>query len=111
MLGHVHAFLDLHKMSLKLLKVLDVVELDLLCEVVAHLQVVSHVEQVFGELADGVLSGGVDLLLVSLHGVVVLSQLIDQLLFVLLDLFFESFDLFVLLSDQLLDLVDVSLGQ
>jgi hypothetical protein len=111
MLSHAHSLFDFYKTLLKFLKILDVVEFDLLSEVVPHLQVVSHIEQVLSEFANRELSGRVNLLLVSLDGVVVLGQLIDQLFFVLLDLFFENFDFLILLGNQLLDFVDVGLGQ
>jgi hypothetical protein len=107
MLSHVHPLFHLHKALLKFLKILYLIKFDLLSEVVAHLQVVSDVEEVLGEFADGELSGGVDLLLVALDGVVVLGQLIDQLLLVLLHLFFETLDFLILLSYQLLDFVNV----
>ena len=111
MLSHAHPLFDFYKTLLKFLKILDVVEFDLLSEVVPHLQVVSHIEEVLREFANGELSGRVNLLLVSLDGVVVFGQLIDQLFFVLLDLFFENFDFLILLGNQLLDFVDVGLGQ
>jgi len=111
MLSHVHPLFDFDKTLLKFLKILDVVEFDLLSEVVPHLQVVSHIEEVLREFADGELSGRVNFLFVSLDGVVVLGQLIDQLFFVLLDLFFENFDFLILLGNQLLDFVHVGLRE
>ena len=73
MLSHAHSLFDFYKTLLKFLKILDVVEFDLLSEVVPHLQVVSHIEEVLREFADGELSGRVNLLLVSLHCIVILG--------------------------------------
>ena len=109
--SHPHPLLNFNKTPLKFLKFLDLLELDLLGVVEAHLQVVPHVEEVLRELANRELSRRVDLLLVALDRVVVLGQLVDQLLLVLLHLFLETLDLLVLLGYQLLDFVDVGLRE
>mmetsp|Transcript_14821 Transcript_14821/g.25206 ORF Transcript_14821/g.25206 Transcript_14821/m.25206 type:complete len:219 (+) Transcript_14821:26-682(+) len=112
--GHL---LTLHHVLELLLQQLDVLHLLHLVQV--HVlegqgQRVPHVEELLRELLDGKNLAVLDLLPVSLHCVVVLSHLVDQLLLEFLDLLallvqlrLVLLDRLVLVGDQRLHLLDV----
>ena len=106
-LSHIHAFLDLLEVFAKLFDILDLVCLYFISEIIAHLKVVTHIEQVLRKLSYSEFSGRVDLLLVSLDCVVILGKLINQLILVLLNLFLEGLNLLILFPNKFLDLLNV----
>ena len=94
-------------MLLQLFNVLGFSNVDFLYVFGGHLYVVSNIDKVLRELSDSEFSGLVDLLFVSLDRVVVLCQLVYQLIFILLHLLLQSFDLYVLVRDEGLYLLEV----
>lgn len=110
-LSHRHALLYFHETLSQFFYVFLFLYFHLAQVVETHLKVVAYIEEVLRELSYGELACRVDLLLVSLDGIVVLCELIDQLLLVLLDLLLEGLDLLILLPDQLLDLLDIRLRE
>ena len=104
---HCHSLWDFYEMLLQLFNFLRFSNVDFLYVFGGHLDVVSNIDKVLRELSDSEFSGLVDLLFVSLDRVVILCQLVYQLILVLLHLLLQSFDLYVLVRDEGLNLFEV----